>query len=109
MTETCIVTVAHGRHTHLEHQLRLLAETNPDSSHVVVAIADRGIAPVVHAHRGGREVDVISVDSDPLGLPLASARNVGVRHALARGADLVVLLDVDCVLGAGALDRKSVV
>ncbi|MGB3762223.1 MAG: galactosyltransferase-related protein [Ornithinimicrobium sp.] len=107
MAETCIVTVAHGRHTHLQHQLRLLAESDPGSSHVVVAIADRGIPPVVHSHRGGRDVDVISVDSHPLGLPLASARNVGVRHALARGADLVVLLDVDCVLGAGALRQYA--
>ncbi len=107
MAETCIVTVAHGRHTHLEHQLRLLAETDPDSSHVVVAIADRGIASVVHSHRGGREVDVISIASDPLGLPLASARNVGVRHAVARGADLVVLLDVDCVLGQGAVGHYA--
>lgn len=107
MGETCIVTVAHGRHTHLEHQLRLLALSDPRSCHVVLAIEDRGIADVVRTHRGGRDVDVISMDSHPLGLPLASARNVGVRHALARGADLILLLDVDCVLGEGAVSRYA--
>ncbi|MGB3827802.1 MAG: galactosyltransferase-related protein [Ornithinimicrobium sp.] len=103
MAETCIVTVAHGRHSHLEHQLRLLTHTDPDSAQVVVAIEDRGIAQVVQDHRGQRDVDVISLDSHPLGLPLAWARNMGVRHALARGADLIVLLDVDCVLGEGTM------
>ncbi len=103
MAETYIVTVAHGRHTHLAHQLRLLAQSDPHSRHVVVAIEDRGIAAVVQQHRGVRDVDVIAVDSHPLGLPLAWARNMGVRHALARQADLVVLLDVDCLLGEGAL------
>ena len=34
------------------------------------------------------------------GLPLAAARNAGVRAALAAGADVVVLLDVDCLAGA---------
>ncbi len=107
MAEICIVTVAHGRHTHLAHQLRLLAQSDPDSAHVVVAIEDRGIAAVAQRHRGARDVDVIALDSHPLGLPLAWARNMGVRHALARGADVIVLLDVDCLLGVGALSRYA--
>lgn len=105
MPETCIVTVAHGRHAHLGHQLPLLSLTDPESTHVVVAMDDPAIADVVEEHRGGRNVTVLSIDSDPGGLPLARARNVGVRHAVERGVDLIVLLDVDCVLAAGALSR----
>lgn len=105
--ETCVVTVAKGRHTHLGHQLRLLAQSDPDSSHVMVAIDDHQIASVVAEHRGGREVDVLSIGTDPRGLPLARARNWGVRHALARGADVIVLLDVDCVVGPHTLRRYA--
>ncbi len=107
MHETCIVTVVQGRHTHLAHQLRLLSHSDPHSPHIVVAIDDRTVARVVEAHRGHRSVDLLSLSSHELGLPLAAARNMGVRHALARGADLVVLLDVDCVLGSDALARYA--
>lgn len=107
MPETCIVTVVHGRHTHLGHQLRLLAQSDPASAHVVVAIDDHEIPAVVTTHRGERDVDVLSIGSDSSGLPLAGARNRGVRHALARGADLIILLDVDCVVGPGTLARYA--
>lgn len=107
MSETCVVTVAHGRHAHLGHQLRLLAHSDPDSSHVVVAINDHEIPGVVAEHRGGRNVDVLSIGAGQKGLPLATARNRGARHALARGADLIVLLDVDCVVGPHTLRRYA--
>lgn len=107
MAETCVVTVAHGRHEHLSHQLELLAHSDPGSAHVVVAIDDRTIHEVVASHRGWRAVDVLFLDSDRRGLPLAAARNQGVRHAVARGADLVVLLDVDCAVGPGTLSRYA--
>ena len=51
-----------------------------------------------------RGTTVVHVDGDPLGLPLARARNIGVETALAAGAELVVLLDVDCVPGPRARD-----
>ncbi len=107
MSETCVVTVAHGRHTHLGHQLRLLAQSDPDSASVIVAIEDHEIPGVVEKHRGGRDVDVLSIGSGQEGLPLAMARNRGVRHALARGADLIVLLDVDCAVGPHTLRRYA--
>lgn len=105
MTEVCVVTVAHGRHSHLQHQLRLLDLSDPETAHVIVAIEDRRIHEIAASHRGRREVDVLPLDSHDLGLPLARARNIGVRHAISRGADLVVLLDVDCVLGPDTLRR----
>ena len=46
---------------------------------------------------------VVHLDGDPLGLPLARARNAGVAAALSAGAELVVLLDVDCVPAPGLL------
>ena len=105
--ETCVVTVAHGRHDHLGHQLRLLAQSDPHSAHVVVAIDDHEISRVVERHRGGRDVGVVSVGAARDGLPLATARNRGVRHAVARGADLLVLLDVDCAVGPDTLGRYA--
>lgn len=107
MAKVCVVTVARGRHTHLRHQLRLLSQSNPDSDHVVVAIDDREIPKVVAAHRGDREVDVLAVNGHELGLPLAYARNEGVQRALDRGADLIVLLDVDCLVGTHTLSRYA--
>ena len=46
--------------------------------------------------------EVVAVGRGPAGgLPLAAARNLGVRTAIDAGADVVVLLDVDCLAGAG--------
>ncbi|MEO6021318.1 MAG: galactosyltransferase-related protein [Knoellia sp.] len=95
---TTVVTVVHGRHEHLSEQRRVLGAVSPLTPHVVVAIEDAGIDEVVE-RSGGRGVSVVHVDSDPRGLPLARARNIGVEVALAGGAELVVLLDVDCVPG----------
>lgn len=103
VVDICVVTVVHSRHDHLAHQLRLLALSDPDTSHVVVAMNDAGIAAVVAEHGGGRTVEVIPIDAEGTGLPLARARNRGVQHAISGGADVIVLLDVDCVLAPGAL------
>lgn len=107
MADVHVVTVAHRRHHHLAHQLRLLAASDPDAAHVVVALDDPGIGDVVRRGRGGRAVEIVEHPGDPRGLPLAAARNLGVSRALDGGADLVVLLDVDCVVGAGALARYA--
>lgn len=107
MGEICVVTLAHGRHDHLGHQLRLLSHSDPSSTHVVVAMDDRAIPEVVASHRGGRDVDVLFLDTNRRDLPLAAARNQGVAHAVARGAGLIVLLDVDCVVGPSTLSRYA--
>ncbi|MGA8047378.1 MAG: galactosyltransferase-related protein [Dermatophilaceae bacterium] len=102
-----VVTVAHGRHDHLAHQLRLLAMSNPLTPHVVVAVGDPGVAAVVHEHRGARRVRVVEHPIHPDGLPIAAARNHGVDVALDEGAAAIVLLDVDCLAGAGTIDRYA--
>jgi N-acetylglucosaminyl-diphospho-decaprenol L-rhamnosyltransferase len=94
---TSVVTLAHGRHSHLKaQQLSLLAGSVQPSSYVVVAIDDHTLeshlVPGLCSH-------VVHVPTHPAGLPLASARNAGVRHALDLGADAVILLDVDCLAG----------
>jgi len=93
---TWVVTPAHGRHEHLCEQRRALAAVAPDVRHVVVAMDDPEIRDLVE----GEGVVVLDLERDPLGLPLARARNLGVATAIASGATLVILLDVDCVPGA---------
>ena len=98
MTSVAVVTLAAGRHDHLAAQHRSLARGSrrPDD-YVVVAMGDPGITAEDHDGLARR---VVPVALPPDGrLPLAAARNVGVRSALASGADVVVLLDVDCLAG----------
>lgn len=97
---TWVVTPAHGRHDHLREQRRVLRAVAPDVGHVVVAMDDPGIDELVDDGGEGRVI-VRHVSRDPLGLPLARARNLGVATAIASGATLVILLDVDCVPGQG--------
>ena len=93
-----VVTLAHGRHEHLRLQSRSLSlGTRLPDRYIVVAMDD----PAVSSLFPESPVDplVVEVASDRPGLPLARARNVGVRRALDEGADVVVLLDVDCLAG----------
>ncbi|WP_182526489.1 glycosyltransferase family 2 protein [Nocardioides dongkuii] len=94
-----VVTIAHGRHAHLAAQHRSLAagDRRPDD-YVVVAMDDPGIRSCCVEDLRSR---VVRVPTDPRGLPLARARNRGVRAALDAGADVVVCLDVDCLAGPG--------
>ena len=96
-----VVTIVRGRHDHLREQCRVLRQVAPHARHVVVAMADPAIDDVVG--RDGPTM-VVHVDGDPLGMPLARARNTAVATALVAGAELVVLLDVDCVPGPDLVD-----
>ncbi len=93
-----VVTLAHGRHEHLGRQARsLVAGTRMPDQYVVVAMDDAGITSYLRAsHTDATVVEVPRVGEE---LPLARARNVGVRRAVDDGADVVVLLDVDCLAG----------
>ena len=98
-----VVTIAHGRHEHLLAQVEHLARSarRPDR-HVVVAMADDEIAPLLSGARG---TDVVTLQADPASLPLAAARNIGAAAALDDGADALVFLDVDCLPGPRLVER----
>lgn len=98
MTRTAVVTLTHRRDEHLaaQHRALGLGSRLPDD-YVVVAMDDDVPAREV----GGLSSRVLAVPRTPDGsLPLAAARNAGVAAALSRGADVVVLLDVDCLPGS---------
>jgi len=87
-----LITIASGRHAHLAAQEAAVRRgTRLPEVRVVVAMDDPAIAAVVpHA-------DVVPVPRVHGALPLAAARNAGVARALEAGAELLVLLDVDCL------------
>lgn len=94
-----VVTIAHGRHDHLENQHRSLALGRlVPAVHLVVSMGDDGIQPI---ESGGLRREVIRVPRSREALPLAAARNRGVDAVLRRGVDVVIGLDVDCLAGPG--------
>ena len=102
MSRLGVVTLAHGRHDHLRHQHASLARgTRCPDVYVVVAMEDRELESWP-AHEGLRALTV-PVDTDPLGLPLAAARNLGFDLAADLGCEVLVGLDVDCVVGPTTL------
>lgn len=95
-----VVTIASGRHAHLAAQVAALAHSAvAPAAHVVVAMDDRQIPPVVPG------ADVVHVPRVQGRLPLAAARNAGAARARALGAELLVLLDVDCLPAPGLVGR----
>jgi N-acetylglucosaminyl-diphospho-decaprenol L-rhamnosyltransferase len=93
-----VVTIAHARHGHLLRQLdSLMAGDRQPDHHVVVAMNDRPLAACVAGHP--LRPEVVDLATEGADLPLARARNLGVRRAVDQGADVVVLLDVDCLAG----------
>ncbi len=101
MTLTAVVTITRGRDAHL-HRQRVGLAADPPDLHVVVGM---GEAPRLAEVGGAPPVTVSTVPVPPTGLPLAAARNAGVGAALAAGAELLVLLDVDCIPGPRLLRR----
>ena len=99
---TAVVTIAAGRHGHLAAQAAALARgTRPADVHVVVAMDDREVPQVVP------DADVVHVPRVGGRLPLAAGRNAGVARARALGAELLVLLDVDCLPDPALLERYA--
>lgn len=101
-----VITLVHGRHEHLLRQWRMLRTVAPEVSYVVIAMGDNAIAGLLrldpHAH-------VVEIPVTPDGLPLAAARNLGVRTARQLGGEpeLLVILDVDCLPGPGLITRYA--
>ncbi|TQM58616.1 glycosyltransferase family 2 protein [Humibacillus xanthopallidus] len=104
---TALLTLAHGRHHHLEGLLLGLGAGSVLPDHlVVVAMDDAQIASVVTEHTpAGLPAEVLSVDAHRWGLPLATARNRAAERAIAAGAELLVFLDVDCIPGPRLVER----
>ncbi|PKW26558.1 glycosyltransferase family 2 protein [Phycicoccus duodecadis] len=104
-----VVTIAHGRHDHLRGQRWGLArQTRVPDLHVVVAMDDPGLTAVLaDTPVAALEDHVVPVPVAGGRLPLARARNVGVAAALERGAEVVVLLDVDCIPGPDLVARYT--
>ncbi|OPC84049.1 sugar transferase [Embleya scabrispora] len=101
-----VITLVAGRDRHLRLQQRGLAAGSRVPDHYVVVTmddpaADRPILPPPPA------ADVVAVPVEGTALPLARARNVGARRALAGGADVLIFLDVDCVPGPRTVDRYA--
>lgn len=87
---TAIITLAsRARLAHLDRQEAWLRELAPDALRVVVQLDEQGTPPLV--------AGAVAVPPGPDGLRLAAGRNRGAAEALARGADLLVFLDVDCL------------
>jgi GT2 family glycosyltransferase len=101
---TGLITIAAGRSAHLRRQAAGIATLLPQPDVRVVVAMGRGEGVRARAALPS-STDVIEVDADPSGLPLAAARNAGAAHALAAGAELLVFLDVDCVPGERLLER----
>lgn len=99
MSGVAVVTVVAGRHEHLRHHLALLAQQDLAHHHVVVAVDDAEAAALAR----GAGATVLEAPRHHGHLPIAAARNAGVRAGLAAGADVLVLLDVDCLAGPGLL------
>ena len=95
MTRVAVITVVHRRHAHLALQRRAVALSQrlPDD-YVVVAVDDP-----IELDDDFEAARILRISTDPLGLPIAAARNAGAESALAAGADVLVFLDVDCVPG----------
>ena len=93
---TAVITLASGRHTHLERQHRALGRSTrlPDD-YFVIAMDDAELHAWTPA--GAPAPAVVPLAASTHRLPLAAARNLGARLAIERGAELLVFLDVDCM------------
>ena len=85
-----------------EDTLRCLASlTGSGAAGVVVADNGSGDGSVDAIRAAHPQVEIVE-NGDNLGF--SGGNNAGIRHALARGADWVVLLNNDAVLAPGALE-----
>ncbi len=99
-----VATIVHGRREHLAHQHALVRREH-DGPYVVVAMDDPGTA--AWARTLPDAPHVVEVAGQALGLPLAAARNVAAAELQRQGADVLVLLDVDCVPGPGLVEAYA--
>lgn len=99
--KAALVTLANAdRVSHLSHQVNLAPE---GTDHITVALADRDVlvkaVPKSHVVSVDGGEDGASTNAGSSHPNLARARNRGAAEAIARGNDVIVFLDADCVAG----------
>ena len=105
--KTAVITVVHGRTTHLRNQLRgLRGSHQPPEQHVIVAVEDPTVTDTVADC--GAHATVVPCHAPGAHLPVAHARNLGAHTALGEGAELLVFLDVDCIPAASPWPTPAV-
>ena len=99
-----LITIAAGRHAHLRRQEEGIAAGTalPD---VRIVVAMRAAEAQSYRRLCGGAAEVIALPGHGSGLPLARARNAGAERAIARGAERLVFLDVDCIPSPTLLAR----
>jgi hypothetical protein len=99
-----LITIAAGRHAHLRRQQEGIAGGTalPD---VRVVVAMRAAEAPGYRERCGSTAEVVALPGRGADLPLARARNAGAQRALARGAECLVFLDVDCIPSPTLVER----
>ncbi|MBA4609630.1 glycosyltransferase family 2 protein [Aeromicrobium sp. Marseille-Q0843] len=103
MTSVAVITVVHGRHDHLRLQDDSLAlSTRRPDDRVLVAMDDPEV--LAWTTTTPPEPLTVSVPRHPDGLPLAAARNAGATAAIDAGAEVLVFLDVDCLVSPGLVE-----
>lgn len=110
LDRVAVVTIAHGRHEHLRNQVRGLCTQPGLGIYVVVAMDDPAVAALISREVPPATTVLVRELASTQGqgeLPLAAARNLGVRTAIDAGADVVVLLDVDCIPAPGLVSRYA--
>jgi GT2 family glycosyltransferase len=96
--DVAVVTIVRGRLDHLAAQQAALVAQPTAHERVVVQMG----GPSLEGAFGRRDVTLVQVPGDGAGLPLAAARNAGVAAAT---ADVLILLDVDCIPSPSLLAR----
>lgn len=96
-----ITPVSVNRLAHLHRQRRMLRELRTPGIEIVriEAWLDEEPPPA------SETVPWVHTPPGPHGMRVGAARNAAARLALEQGADLLVFLDVDCLPGAGLLER----
>ncbi len=104
--QVVVATLQRGRHRQLRNQGRgLLAQTLRPSRWIVVSM-DPAPPPLAGWPAAAPALEVVPHPADPQRpLPLAAARNAAAACAGAAGAELLIMLDVDCIPAPRLVER----
>lgn len=99
MVSVAVLTLAAGRHAHLLGQVQgLIRQSRTPDTHVVVSMGDEVLRRrEVPIDTGRWSTITMYLPVRSADLPLAQARNLAARTAIAAGAEVLIFLDVDCI------------